>query len=68
MVERCEKIATFLKPTHAIEAHGIKPLKDVLILAMLRRASVLFDEALDFLEPGDEPPTCGTTRSRVTSG
>ena len=54
MVERHEKRATFLKGTHAIEAHGIEPLKDVLIFAMLGRAPVLFNEALDFLKPGDD--------------
>ena len=44
----------FLQRPQTIEAHGIEPLEDVAVFAMLRRASMLLDEALNLLEAGDD--------------
>ena len=54
MIQRREKRAAFLEGPQAVEAHGIEPLEDVAVFAVLRRTSVLLDEALDVLEPGDD--------------
>ena len=38
-----------------VEAYRVQPLENVAVLAVLRRAAVLFDEALNVLETGDDP-------------
>ena len=55
MIERREKGTALVQRAQAIEAHGIEPLEDVAILTVLRRATVLFDEPLNFLEARDDP-------------
>ena len=54
MIERRKQRAAVLKRAQAIEAHGIEPLEDVAVFAVLRGAAVLLDEPLDLLEPGDD--------------
>ena len=44
----------FRERAQAVEPHRIKPLENVAVFAMLRRATVLLGEALDFLEAGDD--------------
>ena len=50
MVQRRQQRAAFLQRAQAVEAHGIEPLEDVAVFAMLRGAAVLLDKALDLLE------------------
>ena len=54
LVERGHQGATVRMGAQAVEAHGIEPLEDVAVFAVLRGAAVLLDEALDLLEPGDD--------------
>ena len=54
MVQRRKQGAALLKRAQAVEAHGIEPLEDVAIFPVLRRAAVLLDKSLDFLEAGDD--------------
>ena len=54
MIEGGQNGATILKSAQAIEPHGVKPLEDVAVLAVLRDPSVCFAKALDVLEAGDD--------------
>ena len=55
MIEGFKHGAAIGQLAQTIEAHGIQPLEDVAVFAMLRRAAVLLDETLNFLEAGDDP-------------
>ena len=54
MIERLQQRPEFGKLAQAIETDGIEPLEDVSILAMLRRAAMLLDEALDLFKTRDD--------------
>ncbi|QQN73381.1 hypothetical protein [Croceicoccus sp. YJ47] len=54
-IERHKQFARLVERAHAVEPNGIDPLEYVAILAMLRRAVVLFAETDDILEPCDDP-------------
>ena len=54
-IEGSEQVAGLFQPAQAIEADSIEPLENVAIFAMLRRAIMLFVEADDILEAGDDP-------------
>ena len=54
MIQGCKQRAAFVQLAETVEAHGIQPLEDVAILAVLRGAAVLLDETLNFLEAGDD--------------
>ena len=54
MVQRRQQGAAVLERAQAVEAHGVEPLEDVAVFPVLRGATVLLDEALDFLESGDD--------------
>src|SRR3954471_2002870 len=54
-VERPEKGSALLKRAKAVEPHGVHALEDVAVLAMLRGAAVLVEEALNLLEARDDP-------------
>jgi hypothetical protein len=53
MVERRKKRTAFLKRAQTVKPHGIQSLENVVVLAVLRSAAVLFEKALDFFEPGN---------------
>jgi hypothetical protein len=54
MVERRQQRATILECAQPVEAHCIKPLEDVEVLAMLGSPAVLLDEPLDLLKAGND--------------
>ena len=54
MVERRKQRTAFLQCAQAVEAHGIKPLENIALFAMLGGVAMLFDKALYFLETGDD--------------
>ena len=54
MIEGLKQGAAIVQLAQTVEAHSVQPLENVAIFAMLRRAAVLFDEALNFLEAGDD--------------
>jgi hypothetical protein len=54
MIQRLQQCTTFRKLAKAIETYRIEPLEDVAVLAVLRRAAMLFDKPLDLLEAGDD--------------
>ena len=65
MIEGFKQGAAIGQLAQAIEAHGIQPLEDVAVLAVLRSAAVLLDETLNLLEAGDDPlfarrPACAS--------
>jgi len=43
----------------AVQPNGIETLEDVPVFAMLGQAAMLFDKALDVLEPGNDPLFAG---------
>ena len=55
IIERFHHGAAIFLLADAVEADGIKPLEDVAILAVHRRAPMLLEETLDFFESGDDP-------------
>ena len=54
VVERLQDRPALLERTQPVETHGVEPLEDVAVVAVLRRASVLIHEALDLLEARDD--------------
>ena len=54
MIQRRKQHAALRQSAQAIEANGVEPLEDVAVLSMLRGATVLLDEALNFLESGND--------------
>src|SRR5437763_1659029 len=54
MIEGFKQRAALLQRTKAIEAHCIQSLEDVVAFPVLRDVAMLFDEALNLLEAGDD--------------
>ena len=54
MVQWNQHGAAIRERPQAVEPHGVKPLEDVAVFAVLRWATVLLIETLDFLKPGDD--------------
>ena len=55
MIEGRQQRAAVLKSAQPVETDGVEPLEDVAVLAVLGSVAVLLHEALDFLEPRDDP-------------
>jgi hypothetical protein len=55
MVERFKQGAAVAQLAETIEAHGVQPVEDVAVFAVLRSPTMLLDKTLDLFEPGDDP-------------
>jgi hypothetical protein len=64
-IHRLHQQPAFLQLPDAVEADGVEALEDVAVLAVLRRAALLVDEALDLLEAGDDPLLARGPASRL---
>src|SRR5215467_13469644 len=62
MIDGFKQSPAIIQLAKTIEAHGIQPLEDVTALSVLRRATVLLDEALYLFEPGDDSLFAGRLR------
>ena len=67
MINWFQQNPTFFKVPQAIQAHRIKPFEDVIARTMARDMPMLFEEALDILEPCNDPFFSCITRVRFRS-
>src|SRR3546814_20653084 len=49
-----KKRPAFLQRAQAVEPHGVEPLENIPVLTVAGCGPVLIDEALDFLDTGDD--------------
>ena len=54
MIERFKERLAFRNLAQPVEPHGVESLENIPVLAMAGRSPVLVDEALDFLETGND--------------
>ena len=54
MIKGCYQVAAFLKRSNAVQPHGVKPFKDVIVFAMLRGSAMLFYKALNLFKAGND--------------
>lgn len=54
VVDQGGNCTAFRQGPDPVKAHGIEPLEDVTVFTVLRCPTMLFDEALDVLETGDD--------------
>src|SRR3546814_2463469 len=54
MIKGFKKRPAFLQRAQAVEPHGVEPLENIPVLTVAGCGPVLIDDALDFLETGDD--------------
>ena len=54
MIDWFDQFPTIRLFADTIQSNGIQALKDITVFAMLWRAAMFFDKALDFLKPCDD--------------